>query len=232
MSNGALREWLARLWATVRRRRSDADLDDELRLHLELAEEDARRAGSSPAEAGRLARVAAGNLTQAIEAQRDQRGLPWLEDLWRDLRYAVRTLSRSRGFTAVAVLSLALGIGANTAIFTLMDAVLFRTVPIERPEQVFFIGHDPGPDLELSSNYPIFERYQTLPVFSAVTAYRGRTFRVATPDGVERVAGQVRQRQLPRRAAGADGARPRVFLRCRSSSGREHACRHQPRVPG
>jgi macrolide transport system ATP-binding/permease protein len=189
VSNGAAREWLARLWATLRRRRTDADLEEELRLHLELAADEAQRSGSSPADA-RLARLSAGSLTGAIEAQRDQRGLPWLEDLWRDVRYAARTLSRSRSFTVVAVLSLALGIGANTAIFTFMDAVLFRTLPIEQPGRMFFVGHDSGPDVELSSNYPIFERYRAVPVFSGVTAYRGRTFRVATPDGVERVAGQ------------------------------------------
>jgi predicted permease len=185
-----LREWFTRLWGTFRRRRPDADLEEELRLHLELAAEDARRRGSPSGEAARAARLTAGSLAHAIEAQRDQRGFPWLEDLSRDLRHAVRTLARAPGFTVVAVLSLALGIGASTAIVTLMDAVLFRRVPVEEPDRLYFFGHDSGPQLGLGSNYPIYERYQTAAGFSGVTAYRARTFRVQTSDGVERVAGQ------------------------------------------
>ena len=185
-----LREWLSRLLGTFRRTRPDADLEEELRLHVELAEEDARRRGTSPDLAARAARLRAGTTAHAIEAQRDQRSLPWLEDLARDVRHASRALARAPGFTIVALLSLALGIGANTAIFTLMDAVLFRTVPVEQPDRLYFLGHDPGPLLDLSSNYPIFERYRTASVFSGVTAYQTRTFRVRTSEGVERVAGQ------------------------------------------
>ena len=186
----SLREWLVRLWATFRRTRSDADLEEELRLHVELASEDARRRGLAPDEAARAARLAVGGIAQAVDAERDQRGLGWLDDLGRDLRYAARTLARTRAFTVVAVLSLALGIGANTAIFTLMDAVLFRTLAVEAPNRLYFLGHDPGPQLEISANYPIYERYRTAQAFSGVTAYRSRTFRVSGPDGVERVEGQ------------------------------------------
>jgi macrolide transport system ATP-binding/permease protein len=190
MIPAAVREWLTRLWATIRRTRSDADLEDELRSHLELAAEDERRRGLPPEAAARAARVRAGGVSQAIERQRDQRALPWLEDLGRDVRYAFRTLLRARGFAVVAIISLAVGIGANTAIVTLMDAVLFRTVPVHEPERLFFLGHDPGPNVDLSGNYPIFERYKSTPAFSGVTAYRSRTFRVRTADGIERVPGQ------------------------------------------
>jgi macrolide transport system ATP-binding/permease protein len=185
-----LREWLTRLWGTFRRRRSDAELEEELRLHLELVAEDAVRRGSPAAAAARAARLSAGSLAYAIEAQRDQRGLPWLEDLARDLRHAGRTLARARGFTLLAVLSLGLGIGASTAIVTLMDAVLFRTLPVEEPDRLYFLGHDAGPQLGLSSNYPLYERYQAAAGFSGITAYEGRTFRVKTSDGIERVVGQ------------------------------------------
>ena len=181
------REWLVRVWATVRRKRSDADLADELRLHLELAAEDARVAGAH-GSAGLRGRV--GTLESALDAQRDQRGLPWLEDLWRDLRYTARTLRRAPGFTSVAVLSLAVGIGANSAMFTLIDAVLFRRVVVDQADRLYFIGHDPGPRLDLSSNYPIFERYQAAPGFSGVTAYRTGTVRIRTSNGIERVAAQ------------------------------------------
>jgi len=180
-----LREWLVRAWATLRRRRSDADLAAELRLHLELAAEDAGRRGAPTGLRGRL-----GSLDSALDAQRDQRGLPWLEDIGRDLRYAVRTLRRAPGFASVAVLSLAVGIGANSAMFTLIDAVLFRTMPVDQPHRLFFIGHDPGPNLALSSNYPIFERYRAAPGFSGVTAFRTGTVRLRTAEGIERVAGQ------------------------------------------
>ena len=190
MIPAALRQWLTRLWATVTRIRSDADLDEELRLHVELAAADERRRGLPADEAARAARVRAGGLAQAIERQRDQRALPWLEDVWRDVRYAVRTLIRARGFAVAAIASLAVGIGGNAAIFTLMDAVLFRTVPVHQPERLFFLGHDPGPQLELSANYPLYERYRSSPAFSGVTAFRGRTFRVRTSDGTERVSGQ------------------------------------------
>ncbi len=186
----SLREWLTRVSGTLGFGRSDADLEEELRLHLDLAIEDARRRGLPPEEAARAATLKSGTVAQAMHAQRDQRALPWLEDLARDLRHTGRMLCRAPGFTAVAVLSLALGIGANTAIFTLMDALLFRTVSVDQPDRLFFLGHDPGPQLDLSSNYPLFERYRTASVFSGVTAYRARTFRVRTLDGVEEVAGQ------------------------------------------
>src|SRR5438094_729873 len=97
-----LREWLSRLWGTLRRNRVDRDLEHELRLHLEFASEDTRRRGASPESAIRAARLQAGGVAQAMEALRDQRGLPWLEDLARDVRYGCRSLARSPAFTLVA----------------------------------------------------------------------------------------------------------------------------------
>ena len=114
-----LREWIHRLWSTLRPSRRDDDLEEELRLHLELAAEDARRRGHDPDEAVRIARIQAGGSAQAMEALRDQRGLPWLEDMAGDVSHGLRMLKRHPGFTATAMLSLALGIGANTGIFSL-----------------------------------------------------------------------------------------------------------------
>jgi predicted permease len=131
-----LREWLIRLLGTLRPSRRDADLEEELRVHLELATEDERRRANSSEDARRAAAIRSGGMAQAMEAVRDQRGLPWLNDLARDLRYAFRTLRRSPMFASVAGLTLALGIGANTAVFSIADAVLFRTLPVSNPRDL------------------------------------------------------------------------------------------------
>ncbi len=131
-----LREWLHRIWGTVARRRHDGDLEEELRIHLELAAHDARRRAQSPSDAIRVARIEVGGTLQAMEALRDQRGLPMLEDFARDVRHGLRTLRHSPVFTVVSVLTLALGIGANAAVFQLLEAIQFSTLPVKNPEQL------------------------------------------------------------------------------------------------
>src|SRR5207247_8784084 len=98
-----LREWIRRFWGTLRANRDDRDLEEELRLHLELAAEDALRRGHTTEPAPRAARIRAGGVAQAMEALRDQRGLPWLDGLARDIRYGVRALRSSTGCTAGAI---------------------------------------------------------------------------------------------------------------------------------
>ena len=124
------------------RGRLDLELDAELRDHLERQIADYRREGLSEAEARRKAAAQFGGLDQAKENCRDQRGTRWLEDLVTDVRYGVRMLAHSRTFTAVAVLSLALGIGANTAIFTLVNSMLLRTLPVADPERLVQLDGD------------------------------------------------------------------------------------------
>jgi putative ABC transport system permease protein len=134
-----LREWVSRVWGTLRPH-SDHEWQEELRLHLELAAEDARRRGDSPDDAARAARLRAGSIPQAIEALRDQRGLPWVEDLVRDLRHGLLALKRNPAFTTIAVLTLALGIGVNSAIFSVVYAVLLRPLPYHEPDRLVSAG--------------------------------------------------------------------------------------------
>ena len=127
------REWVVRFLGSLRPRRDDADLEEELRLHLELAAEDASRQSNERADARRTAVLSHGSITQAVDALRDQRGLPWIDGLKQDVRYALRSLRRSPVFSAVIILSLALGLGANSALFSLVDATLLRDLPVEAP---------------------------------------------------------------------------------------------------
>jgi putative ABC transport system permease protein len=134
----SLREWIRRILGTVHPSRDDRDLAQELQLHLELAAEDARGRRNSD-DAVRIARIAAGGVSQAMDVVRDQRGVPWLDDMKRDMSYAVRGLARHPGFTAVAVLTLALGIGVTTAIFSVVYGVLLRPLPYADPDRIVAI---------------------------------------------------------------------------------------------
>src|SRR5688572_15865665 len=118
------------LWSRVRamfvRRRLDVRLDEEVRGHLDELAADYVRRGLTPEQAKLAARRAFGGVEQMKDTYRDRRGLPLLETVAQDTRHAIRVLRHHRGFTAVAVLSLALGIGATTAVFSVMSAVMLR----------------------------------------------------------------------------------------------------------
>ena len=128
--------WWHRLW---RRKGMEEQLDKELRFHLDQQTADLIAQGLDPDEARRRARLALGGPEQVKEQCRDARGTRWLEDLWADLRYAARRLRAKPGFTAVCVVTLALGIGASTAIFSVVNPILFEPLPYPHAGRIMMV---------------------------------------------------------------------------------------------
>ena len=176
--------------AARHRRRFEDEMADEMRFHMDAYAADLERQGISPADARRRARLEFGGTESLKEDCRQSRGLRFLDELRQDLHYGARQMARSPGFTAAAVCSLALGIGANTAIFSLMDAVLLRALPVSDPGRLFFLAHGRGDDTSSSANFPLYERYRDANVLDGVAAYEGETFTVRSGDTLEQVDGQ------------------------------------------
>ena len=160
-----IREWVDRLLGTLRLRRRDDDLEEELRLHLELAAEDARRRAAPSHDAARAARVHAGGVSQAMDALRDQRGLPRLDALMADAVFGWRQIRRHRVTSVAAILSLGLAIGSTTAAFRLVDAVLLRGLPVSDPDRLFGVVYNSVTsqgEIEFRDDfdYPTFRDYR------------------------------------------------------------------------
>jgi hypothetical protein len=143
-----LRVFLSRLRALVGSRKMEIEIDDEITSHLAEATDEYIRQGLSPDEARRAAQRSFGGVPQTKEAYRDVRSFMWLEEVPRDLRYAFRTLRKSPAFTTTAAATLALAIGTNTAMFSVLNAVLLRPLPYGSPEQLAMLWtEDPTQNL-------------------------------------------------------------------------------------
>ncbi|MDB6037936.1 MAG: efflux pump, inner rane subunit, partial [Verrucomicrobiales bacterium] len=130
-----LRGLFVRFSGLFDKQRRDRELSQEIESHLQLHIEDNVQSGMKPEESRRQAIIKLGGVESTKEAYRDQRGFPWLETVLQDLRYATRMLLKNRGFTTVVVLTLALGIGATTAIFSVINIVILNPVPGPEPDR-------------------------------------------------------------------------------------------------
>jgi predicted permease len=187
-----LRVLIARVKELFTKDEQDRELTEELHAHLEMLVEEKRRQGMTEEEARRAAKLHLGGIAQTEEVYREARGLHFVETFLQDLRYAARMLSRTPAFTAVIIVSLALGIGANTAIFSAIDAVMLRMLPVEEPQRLVMLGWHASKwpqkyvqDLEGSSfgsehdgtssysfTYPQYEQFKTQNhVFSSTFAF-------------------------------------------------------------
>ncbi|HUK16170.1 MAG TPA: ABC transporter permease, partial [Bryobacteraceae bacterium] len=164
-----------------RRTQFENEMDAELRFHIAQYVNDLVRSGVERAEAERRARIEFGALEATKEDCRQAWGLQRLDELWADILHTLRTLRRNPGFAAIAILSLGLGIGATTAVFSLMDVLLIRPLPVAHPERLALINPDRN---RFSFSYPLFRQFQDRNgVFSSTFAWSYRTVQV--PEGAD-----------------------------------------------
>src|ERR671922_1283524 len=191
-----LRQMFHRIRSFFRRAPLDRDLDVEISSHLQFAIDKNLQLCLSPAEARRRALLRFGGSQQAKEQHRDARSLPFLETLLQDLRFAFRTLRKSPGFTTVAVLTLALGIGANAAIFSVVYAVLLKALPYPQPDRLVMVYENVNlPSYQNSRNEVtpgnLSDWTKQSTVFENMAAYRNRSFNLTGPGEPLRIEGEL-----------------------------------------
>jgi predicted permease len=182
-----------RLRSLFRRARVEQELDEELRYHIERQIEEHMAKGMTPEEARYAALRAMGGVERRKEECRDMRGVRLIEDLMQDVRYWLRTLRKSPGFTAVAVLTLALGIGVNTALFTLFNAVALRPLPVKDPDRIVKVYRKERGDSSLgisgsssSLSYPEYIAHRDgAQSFDSLTAYAGASLTLSGAEAEE-----------------------------------------------
>jgi hypothetical protein len=182
------------IWSKLRslwqRREVKREIDEELRFHIEQRTAENLAAGLTPEEAARAARKRFGNVQRVREECRDVRGASFGEAMGRDLRFGLRVLRKNPGFTAVAVLTLALCLGANLTIFAVVDVMLLRPLPFPQPERlVTMFNTYPKTDLgRAGSSFPnLYNRRGRLEAFSSVAAYKPDAVTVGEAGGARRV---------------------------------------------
>ncbi|SPF45052.1 conserved membrane hypothetical protein [Candidatus Sulfopaludibacter sp. SbA4] len=214
--------WTDRVRNLFRARRLHSEVEEELRFHVESRTRDNLAAGMTAEEARRNATHRFGNHTLITERTRDADVIGWLETAWQDTRYALRTLWRNPGFAAVAVLTLALGIGANTAIFSVVRSIVFRPLPFREPDRIVWIGDgDPSSragkvlvrqDVVSSKIFQDWRResrsFESMAAYHAFFSYL--SYNLTGRGAPERLSGiQISQGLLP--LLGVDAALGRVF---------------------
>jgi predicted permease len=183
-----LRAWLRKLTGVVPTQQQEQDFSSELDSHLQLHIDDNVRAGMTPADARRSAIIKLGGIEHTKQAHRETRTFPLLEATLQDIRYALRQLRRSPGFTATAILMLALGIGASIAIFAFVDAALIKPLPYADPTRLADVAERGVAFPRSNISYMDFRDWQRLnKVFSSMEAYTGGGFLFKTSTGVEPV---------------------------------------------
>ena len=169
----AIRNLVARLRAVLQRSDADRDFEQELQSHVEMLTDDNIARGMRPEEARRAARVRVGSSSSLSIRHREARGLPWLEDLVQDLAFAGRLIARDKSFSAAAIIVIALGIGANTVGFTIVNAAFFRGFGFDRAEELHIISWRPDRGRRIPSSYADFEDWRSQSQsFSAIGAYQ------------------------------------------------------------
>jgi predicted permease len=191
--SGRIRQLFEQILSVLRYRQLDRDLSEELEVHIHMAVEDNIRSGMAPNEARRQAMIRFGGVDAARELHREARGLPWIESLAQDIRYALRSLRHSFGFTLVAVVILALGIGANSAIFSLVSAVLLRPLPFPEPDRLVLLWDDfsalSGPSRSEASPADYVDWKERSRSFAGMAAFINDTYNLTGSGDPEKLAG-------------------------------------------